>query len=132
VDATARSMSKHSSFRFTALFIEFNKRGLGGVFRGEPSDGDIPPDLQDLIPERLTKESLASWDPGLDAFRNLTTFQGGAIRDALETLPPEQVLVLTYEDILRQPEEEFGRLADFLELDDPASWSQEATALVRR
>jgi hypothetical protein len=132
LDATVLSMSRHPGFRLTALSLEFITRCGADVFRGEAPAARIPPDLKDLVPERLSKESFESWDPGLDVFRQIASYQTAKIRGALKMLPPEQVLVLSYEDVVRQSEAEFGRLAEFFELDDQTNWSRAAAALVRR
>jgi putative sulfotransferase len=125
-------MSRHSAFRLLALRMEFINRCGCDVFRGDLPAEPIPPDLANLTPERLSKESFESWVPDLDQFQQLISVQVDGIRAALAPLPAWQVLVLSYEDLVDQPAEVFGRMAGFFELADPAGWAQRAAALVRR
>jgi len=131
-DAAALSMSRHSGFRLIALWLEFlNRLGID-ILSGEPPAEKIPPDLENLVPHRFSKETLENWDPGIELFQQMVSFQTDWIGAALKPLPPEQVLVLSYEDLVDQPVAEFGRLAEFFGLDDTAGWSRQAAALVRR
>jgi putative sulfotransferase len=132
LDSTARSMSRHSMFRFMALWREFVDRCGCDVLRGELPADPIPPDLADLTPERFSKESFERWMPSLDQFRQLVSMQMDGINAALASLPAQQVLVLAYEDLLDQPAEVFGRMAEFFEVAEPAGWAQRAATLVRR
>jgi Sulfotransferase family len=132
LDATARSMNRHSAFRLIALWMEFINRCGCDVLNGDRPTGSIPPDLEDLVPGRFSKESFDRWDPGVDSFRQMASFEVDCIRVTLDALPADQVLVLSYEDIVDKPVIEFGRLAEFFDLDDPASWARQAAGLVRR
>lgn len=132
LDATARSMSRHSAFRFLALRLEFINRCGSDVLFGEPPAEPIPPHLVNLTPERFSRESFERWSPDLDHFRQLASIQTDIIRASLGPLPARQVLVLSYEDLVDHPVAVFGRLAEFFELADPAGWVPQAAALVRR
>ncbi len=132
LDATARSMRRHSAFRHLALWQEFINRCGCDVMQGEVPAEPIPPDLADLTPERLSKESFERWNPGLDPFRQLVSIQMDLVRETLAPLPTGQVLVLSYEDLVDQPVAMFTQMAEFLELADPAGWAYQAAALVRR
>jgi hypothetical protein len=132
LDATARSMSRHSAFRLLALRMEFiNRCGCDVVFGELPAE-PIPPDLVNLTPERFSKENFERWSPDLDLFRQVASIQTDNIRANLSPLPARQVLVLSYEDLVDHPIAVFGRMAEFFELADPAGWAQQAAALVRR
>jgi hypothetical protein len=132
LDATARSMAQHSAFRLIALWGEFINRCGCDVLNGEqPADG-IPADLADLTPERISAESFARWDPGIDSFRDMAALQEDSIRANLATLPASQVLDVSYEALVEAPVDEFGRVAGFFELDTAAAWAKEAAALVHR
>jgi putative sulfotransferase len=132
LNATARSMSRHSAFRFLALRMEFiNRCGCDVVFGELPAE-PIPPDLVNLTPERFSKENFERWSPDLDLFRQLVSIQTDDIRANLGPLPARQVLVLSYEDLVDHPVAVFGRMAEFFELAYPAGWAQQAAALVRR
>lgn len=137
-EATAQSMAKHSVFRFIALRMEFIRRCGADVFDSQGDlPGDLPDassDLADLLPGRLSRESLATWEPGINTFRMLVGFQRNRIKAALKRLPDpeEQVLIVRYEDLLDNATPEFERIAGFLGLAHPPEWAKQAAALVRR
>lgn len=131
-DATARSMSRHSVFRLIALRSEFIRRCGTDVFDIQGDLPDAPPDLVDLLPGRLSRESLAAWDPGINTFRMLVSFQRNRIKAALKRVPENQVLLVRYEDLLDNATFEFERIATFLGLAHPTGWAKQAAALVRR
>lgn len=137
-DATARSMAKHSVFRLIALRSEFIRRCGTDVFDSTDvldNPGDLPgmpPDLADLLPGRLSRESLAAWEPGINTFRMLVSFQRNRIKAALKRVPENQVLLVRYEDLLDNATFEFERIATFLGLAHPPGWAKQAAALVRR
>lgn len=132
LEATAHSMSRHSAFRLIALWGEFINRCGCDVMNGEQPAGGIPAELADLTPDRISAESFARWDPGIDSFREMAAIQETSIQAHLATLPAGQVLDVSYEAILEDPVAEFGRLAGFFELENPEAWAKEAAALVRR
>jgi hypothetical protein len=132
LDATARSMSRHSAFRLIALWGEFINRCGCDVLNGDKPAEAIPADLADLTPDRISAESFARWDPGPDSFREMAALQEDSIRANLAALPARQVLDFSYEAMVEEPAAEFTRLAEFFELNDAAAWAKEAAALVHR
>jgi len=133
-DATAQSMAKHSVFRFIALRMEFIRRCGTDVFSSAGDLPGVPSELAELVPGRLSKESLAAWEPGISTFRMLVSFQRNQIKAALKRLPEpqEQVLLVRYEDLLDNAAPEFERIAGFLGFAHQSEWAKQATALVRR
>lgn len=131
LDATARSMSRHAFFRLAALRLEFLRRCQADVLAGDEPPGAVPTDLVPLLPGRLTREAFETWAPEPTTFRLMAGHQEARIRAALRPLPPERVHRVRYEDLTLDPGAEFGRLAEFLALADPADWARSAAGLVR-
>lgn len=130
LDATSASMSRHPFFQLAALRMEFLRRCRADVFAGEEPKRPVPADLLPLLPARFTKAALDSWSPSRANFRLLTAYQDGRIRAALKALPRDQVHVLRYEDLTRDPIAEFRKLADFFGLARADEWACRAAELV--
>jgi putative sulfotransferase len=131
LEPTARSMSRHPGFRLAALRMEFINRCGCDVLLGEPAPEAIPADLEPLLPDRISTESFAGWNPGIEYFRFMASFLADCIIAALAKVPASNVLTMDYEEIVAHPAGEFTRLGEFLDLGGPADWARAAARLVR-
>jgi putative sulfotransferase len=94
---------------------------------------DVPEELQYLLPDNLTQETL-------DRFARSTeylefTVAGLAMVDtatelAMSRVPAERKFRITYEEIMAAPQETLTRLGEFLELPDHADWAERASGMV--
>jgi putative sulfotransferase len=140
--ATAASMSRHSNFQFAAIrtallfqcgFDPYNEpaplpeRPGGGGERGRP----VPADLQCLLPEQLTRATLAERGGPVEQHKLVLAGMSYTAEVALAKYPPQQLLRMRYEDLVAAPEEQLTGLGEFLGFADPEGWAIRAADRVR-
>lgn len=135
---TAASMSRHSSYQFVVIRMEMIMRYgfdpyadsadtenlLGG---GQP----VPDDMRPLLPEELTRETLADRGGRIEQHKLLWAGMRMTAERALAAHPPRQLLRLRYEDLMAAPVERLTELAEFLGFADPAGWAASSATRVR-
>jgi pimeloyl-ACP methyl ester carboxylesterase len=135
IEDTARSMSKHASFQFAAVRHEFHLRYGADPYSplsGEwlPDISELPPDLQRLMPDRMTADTLrnASFDIGV--YEQMVAHMNGSAEQALNSLKPERLHRIRYEGLLADPVGELEKLGAFLGFADPSGWARKVAPKV--
>jgi putative sulfotransferase len=133
----ATSMTYHPMFQLAELRVELMFRAGVDPYVPEftmPEEG-FDPELDYLLPERLTTDTLDARAGSQDSLLRLAGMQAVMARkaeEALATKPEEQVLRMRYEDLLDNPYEELDRLGRFLELPEVEEWARRSAARIRR
>ncbi|HYZ52506.1 MAG TPA: alpha/beta fold hydrolase [Streptosporangiaceae bacterium] len=132
---TARSMSKHMSYRFNAVQFEFWVRCGTDPYSQRPEEWpdttEMPEDLRRLMPDQLTVETLRDTEFDIGHYERLVAYMNGCTEQALADLKPQRLLRMQYEDLLADPVGELTRLGDFLGFADPSGWAARAADRVR-
>ncbi|MEV8507480.1 hypothetical protein AB0368_22050 [Actinoplanes sp. NPDC051475] len=129
--ATAKSMSKHSSFQLVQLRVEALGRFGIDPFTASPGD-DLPEGMHAYLPEHLTADALRDRGQDLKRFMALCAFMSSQAEQALEDHPPAQLHRIAYEDIVADPVGRLTDLGSFLGFADPAAWAGSVADRVRR
>jgi putative sulfotransferase len=124
---TARSMSKHMSYRFNAVQFEFWVRCGADPYSQRPEEW---PDTTEM-PDQLTVETLRDTEFDIGHYERLVAYMNGCTEQALADLKPQRLLRMQYEDLLADPVGELTRLGDFLGFADPSGWAARAADRVR-
>ena len=133
---TASSMSRHTGFQFIAIRLElFSQLGFdpyGGFRRpsARVSDRQVPAEMQRLLPEQLTLETLTEHGGKVAQHKLIWLAMSRAAERALTEHPPPRLLRMSYEDLVAAPAEQLTRLAEFLGFADPAGWVGQAAGRV--
>jgi putative sulfotransferase len=128
--ATAKSMSKHSSFQIVQLRLEAMARYGVDPLTAEPGD-DIPAELAEYLPGRLTAESLRRRGDNTRLFLGLCAFMSSQAEQALADHPPTHLHKMAYEQLTADPLGELTALGEFLGFADPATWAGSVAGRVR-
>jgi putative sulfotransferase len=126
---TAQSMSRHPSFQLIQLRVEFLGRCGLDPFRLQPGQ-QVPEDLRDYLPDRLTAEGLRERGRDVRRYLGLCAFLSNQAEQALIELPPEHLLRMAYEDLVEEPVAELERLGAFLDFADPVGWARSVAGRV--
>jgi putative sulfotransferase len=135
---TASSMSGHTAFRFGAIRLEllfrcgFDPYGDFALPRVGVSDRQVPAELQCLLPDQITAETLKERGGRVEQHKLVWLAMVQAAEAALAEHPPRQLLRMRYEDLVAAPGEQLTRLAEFLGFADPAGWAAAAAGQVSR
>jgi hypothetical protein len=129
--------------RSASRFLPMRLGALGRIFReaigknpfDEPFSPDparVPEALRGLLPRGFDVEAFKSLDIPIERFGKGWSEMVTKGTAALEKLPPERLLNVSYESVLAAPEAELRRLVRFMDpgLDDP-TWMREAVSRVR-
>jgi putative sulfotransferase len=129
--ATAKSMSKHSSFQLVQLRVEaVGKYGIDPL-TASPDD-DMPAEVAQYLPEKLTAEFLQQRGEDPKRFLGLCAFMSSQAEQALADNPPAQLHQMAYEELVADPIGELTRLGAFLGFADPAGWADTVADRVRK
>ena len=129
--ASARSMSKHSSFQLVQLRVEaIGKYGVDPLTL-KPGD-DLPAGLEQYLPDRLTADFLAQRGQDLKRFLGLCAFMSSQADQALVDHPPAEFHEMQYENLIADPVGELTKLGDFLGFADAAGWAVSVADRVRK
>ena len=128
--ATAKSMSKHSSFQIVQLRLEAMARYGVDPLTAEPGD-DVPAELAEYLPGRLTAESLRRRGDDQRLFLGLCAFMSSQAEQALADHPPTHLHKMAYEQLIADPLGELTTLGEFLGFADPAGWAVSVAGRVR-
>ena len=129
--ATAKSMSKHSSFQIVQLRIESMGRYGVDPLSADPS-ADMPAEVAQYLPGRLTAESLRRRGENQRLFLGLCAFMSSQAEQALADQPPAHLHKMAYEELVADPVGELTRLGEFLDFAEPASWAVSVADRVRK
>ncbi|MFI5493022.1 sulfotransferase domain-containing protein [Actinoplanes sp. NPDC051859] len=129
--ATAKSMSRHSSFQLVQLRVEAVGRYGVDPLTAEESD-DMPDEVRAYLPDRLTAEFLQQRGEDPKRFIGLCAFMSSQAEQALADHPPAHLHQMAYEDLVAEPVKELTGLAEFLGFADPAGWAASVADRVRR
>ena len=128
--ATAKSMSKHSSFQIVQLRLEAIARyGVEPLTAG-PGD-DVPAEIAEYLPGRLTAETLRRRGDDPRLFMGLCAFMSSQAEQALADHPPAHLHRMAYEQLLADPIGELTGLGRFLGFADPAGWAGSVAGRIR-
>ncbi|WP_306204811.1 sulfotransferase [Actinoplanes sp. RD1] len=127
---TATSMSRHASFQLVQLRIECI--GRYGFDPLHASPDEVPAEMRDLMPDRLTADVLRARGEDQRKFLALCAFMSSQAEQALADRPPASGYRIAYEDLLADPVGELTRLGAFLGFADPAGWAAAVAGRVRR
>lgn len=124
-EESALSMREHHAFRLAIML----------AFQLPPGTGRSPEELRAFIAEKGQGDRIAQLlasRPPAQYFGRWWTDQVVRGFRALPTFDADQYQELRFESLLSEPQEALRRVAEFLELPDPAgSWRDEAAALIR-
>ncbi len=121
---TALSMMNHVSFHF---FVSEHFDPLGLAALAETEYGGAEPSPTDPLGERMSPDYLAP-----HKYAEYLSYQHVVAFSALARLDPAQVLFVRFEEVVEQPRQTLGRIADFLELPNSDHWIEGAAELVGR
>lgn len=126
---TARSMSKHPSFQFSAVRHQFHVRYGADPYskrleRWLPDTSELPEELQRLMPDQMTAETLREANFDIRLFEQMVAHMHGSAEQALADLQPKRLHRIQYEDLQADPREELTKLGSFLGFSDPAGWAE--------
>jgi putative sulfotransferase len=129
--ATAKSMSKHSSFQLVQLRMEaLGKFGIDPM-TVKPGD-EVPDGLHDYLPFNITAEFLQERGEDLKKFMGLCAFMSSQAEQSLADHPPAQLHTIAYEKIVDDPIGQLTELGEFLGFADPAAWAEKVAHRVRK
>ena len=128
-NATARSMSRHSSFQMIQLRAEFLGRCGFDPFYAEQTQ-EVPEDLAPLLPDRLTAAALQERGQDIRRYLWLCAFLTNQAEQAIADLAPRRLLRMSYEQLVAEPTAELSRLGQFLEIDDWSGWAEQVACRV--
>lgn len=129
--ATAKSMSKHSSFQLVQLRVEaVGKYGIDPL-TASPED-EMPAEVAQYLPGKLTAEFLQQRGEDPKRFLGLCAFMSSQAEQALADNPPAELLQMAYEDLVADPIAELTKLGAFLGFADPAGWAGKVADRVRK
>ena len=120
---TARSMSRHTSFRMMQLRMEFRNVIGFDPFRDEYTLDDVPEDMVHLLPDRLTAETLEERGKDISRYLMMCAFLTNQTEQVLADRPPAHLHRVRYEDVLEAPVERLTEVGEFLGFADPAEWA---------
>lgn len=129
--ATAKSMSRHSSFQLVQLRVEAVGRYGVDPLTAEPG-ADMPEEVRAYLPDRLTAEFLQERGRDPKRFMGLCAFMSSQAEQALADNPPAHLLTMAYEDLVADPVAELTALGTFLGFADPAGWAVSVADRVRK
>ncbi|GIF26161.1 putative sulfotransferase [Actinoplanes tereljensis] len=127
---SAKSMSRHPSFQLVQLRVEALSRWGIDPFRVRP-DQEVPEELAPYLPDRITPELLQQRGDDPSRYVHLCAFMSSQAQQAVDDAKPENLLLMTYEDLLLDPVGQLTRLGEFLLFDDPAGWADGVAHRVR-
>ncbi|MEN3614215.1 sulfotransferase [Plantactinospora sp. ZYX-F-223] len=126
---TAQSMSRHPSFQYLQLRLEsLGRYGLDPfqIAAGEP----VPQELERYLPDRLTAQTLSERGRDVERYRGLCAFLASEAEQAIADARPQELLRMTYEDLVDDPPAQLGRLGRFLGFDDWENWTHRVVGAV--
>lgn len=128
----ALSMSRHGAFRLLPLLQEAALRcGLDSFQELTPAHADrLPGDLAPLLQGDFDASLVMDRDIPLAAFGALWS---GMVVDGMQQLagvPADRLMSLSYEQLLREPAAELGRLAEFAGFEPRADWLEAGGGLL--
>ena len=127
--ATAKSMSRHSSFQLVQLRVE--ALGRYGIDPMTADPDDVPEEMRAYLPDRLTADALRSRGTDLKKFLSLCAFMSSQAEQALADRPPAHLHTMAYEDLVADPAGELTKLGGFLGFADPGGWAASVAHRVR-
>lgn len=128
----ALSMNRHGAFRLLPVLQDMATRcGLDSAL-------ELTPEHAAQLPDDLAPLLLGEFDPSLVLDRDIPLAAFGAlwsgmIVDGMERLaevPGEQLMSLSYEELLREPAAELGRLAEFVGVEPLPTWLEAGSGLL--
>jgi putative sulfotransferase len=76
------------------------------------------------LPGRLTAQTLRERARDVERYRGLCAFLASEAEQAIADARPQELLTMTYEDLVDDPLTQLGRLGRFLDFDDWEQWAQ--------
>lgn len=129
--ATAKSMSKHSSFQLVQLRVEaLGKYGVDPMHASE--DDDLPDEVRAFLPDRLTADFLRERGKDLKRFLALCAFMSSQAEQSLADHPPAHLHTMAYEDLVADPVGRLTDLGEFLGFADAPGWAVSVADRVRK
>ncbi|OJF15722.1 sulfotransferase family protein [Couchioplanes caeruleus] len=129
--ATAKSMSRHSSFQLVQLRVEAVGRYGVDPLTADPGD-DVPDEVRAYLPDRLTAEFLQERGKDPKRFIGLCAFMSSQAEQALADHPPAHLHTMAYEDLVADPVGQLTALGTFLGFADPGGWAASVAHRVRK
>jgi sulfotransferase family protein len=128
----AYSFSRHPLYRLGAVEIMLQSRlGVSRYLGDEEPPEQVPADLRPFMPETFDHEAFERLEVPVAETGQFWSDMIMPGLDVLASLPPEQVLQLSYEDLVADPRQALLRLVRFADLPhaDPA-WLDRAAQVV--
>jgi SAM-dependent methyltransferase len=129
----AYSMSRNAGYRLGAIAMMLHARlGVSPYLNDDKPPEHVPPDLRPFMPGTFDHEAFERFEVPVAQLGQLWSDMVTPALDILDSLPPERVLQLSYEDLIAEPEQALRRLARFADLPhrDPG-WPDRAASLVQ-
>lgn len=130
---TAMSMAKHTAFRLFMLAETMTKYlGVDPFISDDRTQIEqLPEQLRCFLPECFDAEAFERFRFPLQTLGGLWSQMMALGSETLSTLPPENVLTLSYEAFCQQPEAHLKQVTDFLGVSATAQWLQETAQNVK-
>jgi hypothetical protein len=130
----AISMSRHNGFRLLAALRALEQASGVELMTADiddlpPAPPDLPTELRDLWPDRLSGPALARFDvPVATCAATWSKFTLAGLR-LLRRVAPERLHTMSYEELLSEPRSTLIGLARFCGVDEDPGWLERSTAL---
>jgi putative sulfotransferase len=130
----AYSFSRHLAYRLGAVSGLLQSRlGVSPYMTDDVPTEQVPPDLRPFMPETFDHEAFERFEVPVAESGQFWSDMITPALDVLDSLPPERVLRLSYEDLVAEPRQALLRLARFASLPGTYSgWLDRAVQLVER
>lgn len=129
----AYSMSQSGAFRLGMIWVKLmNELGVNPYLEEVPPTVSVPDSLKPIMPDSFDLEAFHAIELPIEDFARTWSEQVMLGTDALERLPQNQRLEISYEDLAANPHGILIRLAAFVGVSAPASWLDDASRLVKK
>lgn len=130
---SAMSMSRHPLFRLGVLIGDMRAElGVDPYRSPDPRHTELLPEhLRPFAPDSLDAAALADTDIPLVRFGDMWSRATGALRH-LSGLPAEQLLHLSYDAVMTDPEPQLTAFGHFVGLAEPEEWAERVAGKVDR
>lgn len=127
----AYSMSRSGAFRLGTVWLRLHEAlGVNPYLEDVPASVTVPESLIPLMPGSFDPAAFEAIDLPVEDFGRIWSDQVLTGLDALEQLPAERLLEVSYEYLVADTRGTLARLAAFIGVEASAPWIESASGLV--
>jgi putative sulfotransferase len=128
----AISMSKHSAFRLAMISGDLQPyTGVDPFNFDDDVQAEVPSGLRRFMPESFDREAFWNEEIAVERFGLSWAAQERRGIELLSQMPADQVLLLSYENLVADPHAELSRLLRFVGLEPDHGYLDRAATLVK-